>query len=161
MKKSNLINALFSLFGQCKKEKIQYTKGCDIYKTDKEYKIITMYKTDSGLYHLDEPVFFLPISSSKEELLYAIQKSISVSKLIKDPLQSDLKDFLRIVKERSLTRFYKSSVCCSLYIEGDDATIEPRIYLGRGLVPDSDRRIILKNFREEELIEEIVNVLKK
>ena len=160
MKKSNFINALFSLFGQCKKEKIQYAKGCDIHKTDKEYKIITMYKTDSGLYHLDEPVFFLPISSSKEELLYAIQKSISVSKLIKDP-PSNLKDFLRIVKERSLTRFYKSSVCCSLYIEGDDATIEPRIYLGRGLVPDSDRRIILKNFREEELIEEIVNVLKK
>lgn len=161
MKRDNVMRALFTLFGKCKNVNAQRVKACDIYKTNKEYKIITMYKTDIGVYHLDEPVFILPISSSKEELLNVIQKSISASRFINNPSKSSLKTFLHIIKEKNLNSFYKNSICCSIYVEGSDATIEPQNYSVKykGLIPDKARTIILKNYKIEEVIDEVVRIL--
>lgn len=142
-----------------KKEK--YMKACEIYKTSKELKIATMYKTDAGWYISDEPVFILSIDSSKEELLESISQAISASKLINNPSNYSSKLLLQKLKEKSFKTLYQSSVSCSLYIEDNNAKIEPMIYSEKYkcLEPDENRVIKLQNFTKDELMNEIYKIL--
>lgn len=47
-------------------------KSIQVYKTDKYYKIITMYRTESWTYLLGEPVFLLPLDITAGELAKVI-----------------------------------------------------------------------------------------
>lgn len=142
-----------------KKEK--YMKACEIYKTSKELKIATMYKTDAGLYLSDEPIFILPVNSSKEELLNAILQAISASKLIKHPSDYSSESLLRKLKEKSFKSLYLSSVLCILYIDGNNAEIELWQYSKKlkYLVTDESHKVHIENFTKDELMNEIYKIL--
>ena len=148
------------LYRKTTKEK-KCMKACQIYKTDNKLKIVTMYKTDAGLYLSDEPIFILPVNSSKEELLNAILQAISASKLIKHPSDYSSESLLRKLKEKSFKSLYLSSVLCILYIDGNNAEIELWQYSKKlkYLVTDESHKVHIENFTKENLIMEISKIL--
>ena len=59
-------------------------KSIQVYKTDKYYKIITMYRTESWTYLLGEPVFLLPLDITAGELAKVILEGLNHSRSISE-----------------------------------------------------------------------------
>ncbi len=161
MEAINFLKPLISLL--CKKitKRKESMKACEIYKKDKELKIVTMYETDTGLFLSNEPIFILPVNSSKEELLNAILRAISASKLIKYTTDYSSKSLLHKLKEKNFKSLYLSSVSCFLYIDGNNAEIKPQQFSNKlkCLVTNKSREVYIKNFTRENLIMEISKIL--
>lgn len=133
-------------------------KSIQVYKTDKHYKIITMYRTESWTYLLGEPVFLLPLDIIAEELarviLEGLNHSRSISETEEDIIRNNNKQsLLKQIKEKSYDSLYKNSTSCNIYVENQEITIEPNI-LGskRGLVTDTER-IVKLEFSESKYID--------
>lgn len=136
-------------------------KACQIFKTQKEYKIITMYKTDTGSYKLMEPIFILPNTIEKGKFTISVYDSLNSSKLIKNPESNNSKELLQKLKETSFNKFYQKSKCCMLFVENDKVVIEPQIYSTKfkGLETIHDKVVILKTNLKSEVIEEVLRFL--
>ena len=134
-------------------------KSIQVYKTDKYYKIITMYRTESWMYLLGEPVFLLPLDITAGELakviLEGLNHSRSISESEEDIIRNNNKQsLLKQIKEKSYDNLYKNSTSCNIYVESQEITIEPNIYLGsrEGLTTDMERVVKLE-FLESKYID--------
>ena len=134
-------------------------KSIQVYKTDKYYKIITMYRTESWTYLLGEPVFLLPLDITAGELakviLEGLNHSCSISESEEDIIRNNNKQLLlKQIKEKSYDNLYKNSTSCNIYVESQEITIEPNIYLGsrEGLTTDMERVVKLE-FLESKYID--------
>ena len=135
-------------------------KACDIYRTKKEYKIVTMYHTDWGLYISDDPIFFLPLNATKEDIASAISKAIDASSDIEQPSLNSSKELLVKIKERSWSSLYKNSKCCILYIDKHIATIKPQKCSSkyRALETDKDNVVSLDDYNYDIVVDEILRL---
>ena len=147
MKKMNLFARIFHLFNGKEIE----SKGIEVYKTCRHYKIITMYKLKAGSYLSGEPVFILPLEITAENLSKVIFECLNhsclVSKSEEDIIWNNRKQLLKKLKEPSFNALYKNSVNCDIIcVENQKITIEPKIYLGlrKGLVTDTERVVELE-----------------
>ena len=127
-------------------------KSIQIYKTHKHYKVITMYRTESWTYLLSEPVFLLSLDITAEELskviLEGLNRSRSISESEEDTIRNNNKQsLLKQIKEKSYNDLYKNSTSCTIYVENQEITIEPNIYLGsrEGLTTDMERVVKLRD----------------
>lgn len=136
-------------------------KACQIFKTQKEYKVITMYKTDSGSYKLMDPIYILPHDIEKEKLTLSILACLNSSKLIENPQINNSKELLQKLKETSFNKFYQKSKCCMLFVDDNEVVIEPQKYSTkfRGLETARNEVITLKSKSENEIVEQILKVL--
>lgn len=135
-------------------------KACNIYRTKKEYKIVTMYHTDWGWYISDDPIFFLPLNATKGDIASAISQAIDASSDIEQPSSNSSKELLVKMKERSWSSLYKNSKCCDLYIDKQNATIKPQKYSSkyRGLETDKDNVVSLDDYNYDIVVDEILRL---
>ena len=139
------------------------TKACSIYKTEKNYKIITMYSVVLE----DEPVFVLPLNVGVEKLHNTIFKAINASKFIStkqyNSKRYSTKDYLNMLKEKSLNNLYKKSTHCCIYLKNSVLEICPSKYSERYkcFEPDSERNLKIEYSKENELkiTNEVVKIL--
>lgn len=139
-------------------------KCCQIYKTNKSYKIVTMYRLESWSYIASFPIFILPLQSSGEELADKIFESLKNSRSL---LESEEDDFwlgnklLKEIKESSFNKLYQNSKSCTVYMEGANLEIEPNNYLGpdKGLEPLTDEVVKINVFNNSKI--EVTNCILK
>ena len=143
------------------------TKACSIYKTEKNYKIITTYPVSSGIFVTREPVFILPLNITLEELKNTIFKAINECKLISckeyEKMPHSIKYYLNILKEKSLKGLYQNSTYCSIYLKNGILEIVPFKYSEKRkcLEPDCERNLKMEYSKENELkiTNEVVQIL--
>jgi hypothetical protein len=142
------------------------TKACSIYKTEKNYKIITLYPVSSGIFLEQAPIFILPLNTSIEELKNTIFESINASRLMsykEFQKKYSIKDYLKILKEKSLKNLYQNSSHCNIYLRNNILEICPSKYSEKykGFETDEIRSKKMSFSKENELIitKEIINIL--
>ena len=135
-------------------------KACNIYRTKKECKIVTMYHTDWGWYISDDPIFFLPLNATKEDIVSAISKAIDASSEIEQPSSNSSKELLVKMKEKSWSSLYKNSKCCDLYIDEHNATLEPQKYSSeyRALETDKDNVVSMEKYNYDIITDELLRL---
>ncbi|MNJ86183.1 hypothetical protein D3C87_36710 [compost metagenome] len=93
---------------------------CQVYKSEKSYKIVTESLSTLGMGISTFPIHVLPINSDSEELKNSIVDCIKSSKdgLEMSPDSDEFavhsKNVLKALQEKSHTNLYKSSKGCSL-----------------------------------------------
>ena len=131
------------------------TKGLMIYKTLKNYKIVTLYKRQSGSYIISYPVTILPKDIDIDTLCESITESLRKSRSISEK-EEELFDInlLKELKEKSYDNLYKNSKSCIVYITNQEISIEPNIYRvpRNGLITDKEKVVKLSPF-ESNLID--------
>lgn len=154
---------LFKKENDSDKKALRMKKSIQIYKTNKFYKIITMYRTESGSYIDGEPVFLIPLDATLQEFSKVILEGLNHSRLISESEEAVIWDnrrlLLKEIKEKSYDDLYKNSTSCDITIENEEITIEPNIYLGsrEGLVTDKERIVKLPFLEDKHL--EITKVI--
>lgn len=138
-------------------------KYCKIFKTKTKYKIVTMYKTDTGSYKLLDPIFLLSSEISKEELMNNIFNSLSASKIIVNPNMDTSKELLKKLKESSYKELYKKSGSCMIGLKSDKTIlIEPQLYSPeiRSLIVDESKVVEIElKTGNNEISEKIIELL--
>lgn len=144
-------------------------KSCVIYRTDKEYKIVTESETDTGLFVSDTPVYILPLTISDEILKEKINNCLQNSKTgIKMPETREgfsewQKEQLTNLQEKTFSSLYKKSRSCLVRIESGQLTIYPYECLDvkKGLTIMDDKIVHFSYLKELELIatQEIIKIL--
>ena len=97
--------------------------SCTVYKTDKEYIIVTSSKTEDWIWVADEPIFRVPVQNKNSKLIEAILEALRSSKIdipnipvgnysIRD------KETLKKMGQSSYKTLYKKSNSCS--VSGDE-----------------------------------------
>ena len=131
----------------------------DIYKNHQNYKIVTVYQAASGLGIISEPVFFLALDTTAEELSKVIFEGLRQSRSISESEEEEIrnnghKKLLKALKEPSFKSLYKNSTSCNIVVENKEVRITPWKYLGgnKGMAPDSAREITME-FSETKYIE--------
>jgi hypothetical protein len=142
-------------------------KAAQIYLTKKNFKIVTMYKLDSGSYILSQPIFILDKTVEYEELSkyisLALDNSKELSEKEEDKYRIGSKLLLKSLKETTFNKFYETSVSCGIYVENNNVTIEPYEFKGKdqGLVEDEKRVMKLEsNISDIDLTRAVINALK-
>lgn len=141
-------------------------KSCVVYKTNKEYKIVTESETDTGLFISDEPVFILPSTISDDELITKIFLSLNSSKEeIIFPVNREAMDKwqtkqLNNLNEKSFVDLYKNSRSCLIRIEDKILTIYPYEYGGarKGLIVNEEK---IEKFNSSNDQNQILNYIKE
>lgn len=106
-------------------------KSCVIYRTDKEYKIVTESKTDTGLFISDTPVYILPLTISdnilKEKIINCLENSKTGIKMpeTREDFSEWQKRQLVNLHEKSFSSLYKKSKSCLVRIESEQLVIYP------------------------------------
>lgn len=151
-----------------KKENFVKIKACDIYKTLKEYKIVTLSTSDTGLFLADVPTFILPITISKDELSNKIFSSLNSSRCnvpfpnSKVEMQEFQKKHLKDLKEKSFKSLYKNSINCSIRLENNILEITPSRFEKYYLEPVSEKSVKIEyNNNELEITKIIIDILNK
>jgi hypothetical protein len=92
---------------------------CHVYKTDKEYLIVTYSKTEDGIWVADEPISRVPVENKDNKLIDAVLEALNSSRLeipnipIEDvPIWQ--KQTLKKMGQKSYTSLYKKSNSCSV-----------------------------------------------
>ena len=116
-------------------------KACKIFKTKKNYKIVTLYKADTGTYISNSPVYILPISCNIEEVGKLIRDSLKTSNLIPYPKENFSTQLLKDLKEPSFKKLYANSTSCGLFLDKEKLEIIPYKCINpeEGLDEDSER----------------------
>jgi hypothetical protein len=141
-------------------------KALSIYKTEKNYKIITMYLKDTGTYILKDPIFFLDLDVDAVKLGEIIFESLNKSRKItssEDNFSS--KELLKKLKESSFKKLYQNSTSCCIYLEKNLITIEPQICIN----PNEGLEVVEEDIIQLEysaqstclIVENIIDILNK
>lgn len=141
-------------------------KACQIYKTNKEYKIITLYKTESWAYISSHPIYILPISTNVDELTNIIFKTLESSRSISEIEEKKMwlgDNLLKAINEVSYNKLYKNSKVCGLFLKEDKIMIVSYTYLGlnKGIVGNDNDEIEIE-YKDElkvEIIQKVIDVL--
>ena len=142
-------------------------KSCFIYKTEKEYKIITEHESDTGLGLEDEPIFILPIGSDIANIKESIFKSLNSSRK-KVPFPKNVKEWqkegLKRMKEKSFKGLYEKSNSVGIRIEKNILIISPSKYttkMGIGIVEEDIVKMEYSLDKEIEITKKILEILEK
>lgn len=115
--------------------------GCiQIFKTKKNYIIITLYKTESWTYIIGNPVFLLPLDVPLDFFIKTVIDALKMSRSISESEEKAIriyqKGLLKDLKEKSFNELYKKSKSCNIYLDDLKISIEPNIYISsdEGLV---------------------------
>jgi hypothetical protein len=148
-----------------KKRKI---KACQVYKTQKSYKILTMYRQESWAFLSSKPIYQIPIESDLEKLSSKIFESINHSRSIKEKEENSFwlgKNLLEELNENSFNELYKESTSCIILLENNILEITPYRYAGRnkGMEEISEKTIKVKFLQEKQLdiTKKIVHILEQ
>jgi hypothetical protein len=146
-------------------------KRCEVYKTKKEFKIITQNTTSDGFGMASNPIYILPIDTSKEELYKSVGKALDQSKTnVSFPSEKNLYDkyineLLCSLKEKSMGNLYRNNGCL---LEQNENKLVVNVYRlfnpskpNDGVVFDDNRmkEINLKKSNENDVIEQILEAL--
>src|SRR5690554_420686 len=142
-------------------------KSIQIYRTDKFYKIITMYRTESWSYIVGKPVFLLPLDVTIQDFLNVILNALNQSRTISESeefvIWNSKKEILKEIKEKSFDNLYKNSNSCEIYLENYEITLKPTLYLGyKDGVTTLDNKEIKYQFIENkyfDIIKSIIEIL--
>ena len=130
-------------------------KACVIYKTEKEYKIVTESESNTGLGLEDEPIFILPIGVNIANIKEAIFKSLNSSrKNVRMP--KDWKEWqkeqLNKMKEKTFIGLYKKSNSVGVCLENNILTVYPCKYMPKmGLVAVKEDTVKIECSLDNEL----------
>ena len=140
-------------------------KACTIYKSKTDYKIATMYLTDTGTYVLSPPIFSISVKKAEEELGASILTSLASSKLIPYPSDNFSKELLKEIKVSSYKKLYTTMTSCSLFLDGDILTIEPNKCKdpnqGLEVVTEDIVKLSLSSDKEKKLTSTVISLLEK
>lgn len=137
-------------------------KICAIYKTKKEYKIVTIYQRESEILHEKDPVFIIPITSNNEKLGECIFSSLNSSRTIKDSELITSKELLKLIKESSFKSLYKNSNRCRVILNEGKLEIMPyKEAKDRGLeeVDEDKKTIDYTKENESFIVTSIIEIL--
>ena len=139
----------------------------EIYKTSKNYKILTQYKLESGSYISSEPIFILPIDVNKEEMESKLFEALEASRDLSESEEDDFwlgNKLLKKLKESSFDKLYKSSCSCHVSLIDGIFSITPQKYVGKNVGLDilEDRAVkFFYDNNRSEVLEKITQVLLK
>lgn len=143
-------------------------KACAVYKTKKEYKILTSYQVDIGRHVLRNPIFIIPLDIQLHDFKNKIFECLNTSKSISyDEYYSGIspKEVLKMMKESSFNGLYKKSTSCMIYLDDNHIKIVPYIYKGyeQGLIElvENTKIIKIENDNTIQIVAEIENMLSK
>ena len=122
---------------------IMNEKSCQIFKNGNVVKIVTAYKLDIGYYRLSVPIYVLDISMGISSIINAVNDSLRASQDLESCTTLATKEFLRIIKERSLKGLYEKNSSCFIRLKNNHLTITPFNKEKRGLNLSEDKSIIL------------------
>ena len=122
---------------------IMNEKSCQIFKNGNVVKIVTAYKLDIGYYRLSVPIYVLDISMGISSIINAVNDSLRASQDLESCTTLATKEFLRIIKERSLKVLYEKNSSCFIRLKNNHLTITPFNKEKRGLNLSEDKSIIL------------------
>lgn len=141
-------------------------KSIHIYKTKKDYKIITFYKLESGSYIGSDPVFVMPIDVSSEDLAGKLFEALNASRTLKESEEDKFwlgNGLLKKIKETSFNKFYATSLSCNVSFDKGIIILTPYKYTGKdqGLEMEESRtyRVALEKNNRLEVVEKIKQML--
>lgn len=140
-------------------------KAVHIYLTKKNYKVVTMYRLESGSYISSNPIFILPFDIDKEELSSKIFLALKTSRHLSEKEEDEYwlgNKLLKTLKESSFNKLYENSKSCAVYWEKTRIVIKPYEYQGnnQGLAVNKEKILELNhNTSPIELTEVITNLL--
>ena len=108
-------------------------KSCTIYKTNKNYIIVTQSICDIGARITDDPIYVIPVETNIEELREKVFDSLNNSRTdVYTPKRDEWSLFekrdLEKMGQKSFITLYKNSNSCNLALENDILTIQPDQY---------------------------------
>lgn len=138
-----------------------------VHRTKDSYKILTMYRLESWLHILSEPIFILPLDIEKEEItnkfFEALNNSRNLSESEEESFRLDNKLLLKRMKESSFNKLYMSSSACDVSLKQDEIIITPLKCLGKNQGLDEDEENLVKVLytgkNKDEVSFEIINIL--
>jgi len=144
-------------------------KSVEVYKTKKDFKILTLYKLESGSYIASEPIFIVSVEAELEDLGEKLFEALNASRTIKESEEDKFwlgNALLKKIKEASFSKLYATSSSCHVSFDNGIISIAPQKYLGKdkGLEIEEGRasRIALDNNNNNnrlEVIEKITQML--
>jgi hypothetical protein len=126
-------------------------KSLHVFLTINKYKIVTMYRLDSGSYILSQPIFILNREIGNEELSKYISSALEESKQLSEKEEEKYrigsKLLLKNLKESSFNKLYENSKSCAVYVEENRICIEPYDFKDKvsGLIVNNENIIELKS----------------
>lgn len=139
-------------------------KFCCVYKSEKGYKVITLYQIFEECKTEWEPVFFLSSSATIEELADAVFFCLGKSCTIVHRPIASTQNYLKLVRESSLKSFYASTVLVDVQLNPQSGMIKIcpwKQSKGRGMEPCSEKKIttIYKKGKEKDIANSMVKIL--
>jgi hypothetical protein len=147
-------------------------KGCQIYKTNKHYKIITMYRQESWAYISSKPIYILPLEVDINEFSSRLFESLKNSRDITESEEDNFwlgNGLLKELEERTFVDLYKHSTSCYVWLDKKgilskgEIEIKPNKYLGKskGLVSVDEESIRIKynKGKELEITKRVIDIL--
>jgi len=140
-------------------------KACQIYKTKSNYKIVTMYRLESGSYIISHPICILPLDVSHLVFANKLQEALAHSREISETEEELFwlgNTLLKELKEHTYHDFYNNSTSCIISLQEQIYLLEPHKYLGKGkgLVVDEIRVMKMEvSICNQILVQVIINLL--
>lgn len=137
-------------------------KACGIYITNSYFKIVTMYRLESGIYIISNPIYLLPKNSTLDVLFNKVIESLDESRELKIEEEKSFRlgrNLLKFLKEKSFKNLYQNSIVYSIYLDENHLSIESYIYDNKsiGLLVNEGKDFII-NGKEDirYIIQELV-----
>lgn len=106
-------------------------KIIEVFKTDKQFKVVTLYQLESGSYISSLPISILDINCPKEELLDQIKNSLNSSRNISSKEETKLwlgNELLKHLKVPSFKKLYTTSSSCNVVLNEKEIKLTPLAY---------------------------------
>jgi hypothetical protein len=136
-------------------------KTVQIYKTKKEFIIVTEYQLMSKAYISSDPIFKIPLSIADYEFEEFIFIALNSSKTLTESEESKYwlgKEYMKKIGAKSYENFYKNTNSCTLEVENNLMTIYPMKYQGknRGIHYEGSKFEINLENNEENIVVKII-----
>lgn len=140
----------------------------EVYRTKKNYKILTQYQLESGSFISSEPIHLLPLDIDKKEIAGKIFEALNSSRILSEREEDDFwlgNKLLKKIKETSFNKFYQLSTSCRVSKREDLVIIAPRKYLGKdkGLFTEEEQALQVRydGKNKEAIVTEIIKILER
>lgn len=141
-------------------------KSIEIFKTNKEFKIITLYMLQSGSYIASNPIFIFPADVEVKDLSNSISEALKESRILNESEEDKFwlgNGLLKKIKESSFNKFYATSSSCYISLVNGIISIIPQKYMGKdqGLEMQENLayRVAINDNNRLEVIEKLKEML--
>jgi hypothetical protein len=140
-------------------------KSIQVYKTKKDFKIVTLYKRESDSYIISDPIFIMPIDTKLEDLENKLFEALNTSRTLKESEEDKFYsgNLLKKIKESSFNKFYAGSSSCYVSLEKGIISITPQKYMGnnQGLEREDDKtyQVTLNDNNRLEVVKDLIQML--